>query len=264
LRSRIITLGSLPSEPARRATIGWHIAISYALLQALSGGGRVDAAETLRIEVLRGDGANNNAISGAAMSPVVRVSGADGKPVAGALVVFSPPSAGASVVFAGFEADATALTDESGIAAAPRTRPAGANGPLEIRVVATHAGLSATAAIRQINLGLAVPPDDEQELTVVRRPAPPVGRKRGRGATILVRVEDGKGRPVALAQVLFVLRKTAIGREPEELARQTSTSAANGEAGATLPAPSGNSVLEFMVRAEFNGRRATRFFPVAE
>ena len=247
--------------PARR-----HRAVVWcALLLALTGAGRGAAAEALRIEVLRGDGANNNPGAGTATSPVVRVRNAAGRPVAGALVVFSPPQAGASVAFAGFPGDATALTDESGIAVAPRTHPAGANGPLEIRVTAIHAGRSATAAIRQINLGLAAATDDEQELTVVARPVPPAtGRKRTRGPTLLVRVEDGKGRPVPLAKVLFVLCKGAGGSELEELARRTSVTAANGEAGTTLAAPSGDSRLEFMVQAEFNGRRATRFFPVTQ
>jgi hypothetical protein len=241
----------------------WHIAASYALLLALAGTARGYAAEALHIERLRGDGANNNAIVGIGVSPVVRVSDAEGRPVGGALVVFSPPPAGARVAFAGFEADATALTDESGTAAAPPMRPAGANGPLEIRVMATYAGRSAAVAVRQINLGIAAMPDDERELTVVRRSAPLAPRrKRVRDATMLVRVEDGQGRPVPLAAVLFVLRKAPAGREPEELSRQTATSAANGDAGATLPAPPGDAGLEFMVRAEFNGRRATRFFAV--
>ncbi|MGA2736182.1 MAG: hypothetical protein ABSG65_01895 [Bryobacteraceae bacterium] len=250
-----------------RAAIAWHVAVWCALLLALPGNGRSYAAEALRIEVLRGDGANNNPAAAGEISAVVRVWDADGHPVAGALVVFSPPLAGASVVFAGFQSDATALTDDSGIAVAPRTRPAGANGPLEIRVTACWAGHSAAAVIRQINLGVGAVTHDERELNVVERAAPlPPGRRRVREATMLVRVEDGKGLPVASAKVLFVLRRAAGGSEPLDLGSQTATSATNGEADVTLtvPAPLGDSGLEFMVRAEFNGRRATRFFPVTQ
>lgn len=222
----------------------------------------LSAAEALRIEILRGDGCNNNPIAGTATTPVVRVWDAAGRPVAGALVVFSPPRAGASVTFAGFPVDATALTDESGMAAASRLSPARADGPLEIAVLATHAGHSATAVVRQINLGVARRVDDN-ELTVIQRPAVrEPGRKPSRGATIAVRIEDSAGRPVSSATVLFVLRKTAPGHRPEELASATVSASASGEAGATLARPRRGAGLEFMVRAEINGRRATRFFPV--
>jgi len=245
---------------ACRAAMAW-----CSLLLACPGVGSAYAAGPLRIEVLRGDGANNNPTAGTATSPIVRIMDAEGHPVAKALVVFSPPPAGPSVAFAGLQAEATALTDDSGIAAAPRTRATGANGPFEVRVMATYAGLSATAAIRQINLGLRAMTDDEQELTVIQLPAPaPSSRKRVREKSLLVRVEDGKGRPTASAKVLFVLRRAASGNEPHDIASEMATSTANGEAGATLPAPTGSHALEFMVRADFNGRRATRFFPVTQ
>jgi hypothetical protein len=219
----------------------------------------------LRIDILRGDGGNNNPMIGTAATPVVQVRDGNGRPLAGALVVFNAPLSGATVIFAGFQGAATALTDDSGIAAASRLRPAGGNGPVEIRVTASHAGASGSAVIRQMNVGVVFPADLDQDLRIIAlAAAAEPDAKHGRHATISVRVEDGKGQPAGSAKVTFSLRKPAPGHVPPELAQATLAAAANGEVTATLPVPARTSDLECMVRAEFHGHRATRFFPLTQ
>src|ERR1035441_4033682 len=81
----------------------------------------------LRIEALRGDGANNNPALGVTVSPAVRLLDASGKPVPKALIVFTGPATGPSVDFGDQGATAETVTDESGVAIAPRLRPVGGN-----------------------------------------------------------------------------------------------------------------------------------------
>jgi hypothetical protein len=178
------------------------------------------------------------------------------------LVVFSPPAKGASLVFAGFDSDADALTDESGVAVAPHIRPTGGNGPVEIRVTANHAGQFANCVIHQINLGVEREAEREKELDVVRLPgAMPPGSKPATSG-LLIRVEDAKGSPVPLATVLFVLRRVSNTGKTEELSRTAVTAGQNGEAFGTIPKGSGKGGLEFMVQAAEGGRRATRYFRI--
>lgn len=216
----------------------------------------------LRLEILRGEGSNNNAVQGTAISPAVRVLDEGGQPLAGVLVVFSPPAKGASLVFAGFDSDADALTDESGVAVAPHVRPTGGNGPVEIRVMASHAGEFANCVINQINLGVEGEAEREKELDIVRLPGvmPPGSKPATSG--LLIRVEDAKGSPVPLATVLFVLRRVGNDGKAEELSRMTITAGQDGEAFGTIPKRSGNGRLEFMVQAAEGGRRATRYFSI--
>jgi hypothetical protein len=207
----------------------------------------------MRIEVLRGDGANNNAAQGLGTSPAVRVLDAKGQPAAKVLVVFSAPESGASVQFAGEGSSATALTDESGVAVAPHLRPTGGNGPVEIRVMANLEGEFVNAVIHQMNLGTGADPHPERELSLVKLPE---------ASGIAVRVEDGSGRAVPSATVVFVLRKVSGKGKTEELLRSVTTSNADGQARAAAPRRSGNARLEFMVQAESDGRRATDYFRV--
>ena len=105
------------------------------------------AADTgLVIQVLRGAGANNNAVTGGFTSPMVRIVNSNGTPVAGALVVFMAPSTGASVDFAGNGNVAQTVSDETGSAPAPSLKPVAADGQVEIRVMATKEGRSANAS----------------------------------------------------------------------------------------------------------------------
>jgi hypothetical protein len=207
----------------------------------------------IRIEVLRGNGANNNAAQGLGTSPAVRVLDARGQPASKALVVFSAPESGASVQFAGEGSSATALTDESGVAVAPHLRPTGGNGPVEISVMASLEGEFVNAVIYQMNLGMGGDPHPERELSLVKLPEP---------SGIAVRVEDGTGRPVPSATVVFVLRKVSGKGKTEELMRSATTSGADGLARAAVSRRSGNSRLEFIVQAESDGRRTTDYFRV--
>jgi hypothetical protein len=221
------------------------------------------AQAALHLEVLRGEGSNNNALHGPAISPAVRVLDGGGQPIAGVLVVFSSPAEAASVVFSGFDAEATALTDDSGVAVAPRVRPAGGNGPVEIHVLASHAGEFANCVIHQMNLGVGGDADRERELDVVRLPpAKQEGTKSTVASGFSVRVEDAKGIPVPLAAVSFVLRRVGNGGKAEEISRTVATAGQNGEATGFVPKRSGNGNLEFMVEATERGRRATRYFRI--
>src|ERR1700682_2722221 len=91
-------------------------------LLAMLAGGAFPAEPGLVIQVLRGAGANNNAITGGATSPVVRIVTSNGAPVAGALVMFTAPSTGASVDFAGYGKVAQTVSDETGAASAPSVK----------------------------------------------------------------------------------------------------------------------------------------------
>ncbi|MDR3718716.1 MAG: hypothetical protein P4K98_07930 [Bryobacteraceae bacterium] len=217
----------------------------------------------MHLEILRGEGANDNALNGPAILLAVRALDEAGQPVAGALVVFSPPTEGPSVVFSGFEAEAHASTGDSGVAVAPRVRPVGGNGPVAIQVLASHSGEFANCVIHLMNLGVAGDADREPELDVVRlRPAAREGRKSAAASSFSVRVEDAQGRPVPLAEVLFVLRRVGHGGAAEEIARTPATADRNAEATAPIPKRSGNRNLEFMVQAAEHGRRATRYFRI--
>jgi hypothetical protein len=177
-------------------------------------------------------------------------------------VIFSPPEKGASVTFAGFDSEATATTDDSGVAVAPPVRPKGGNGPLVIRVTVSHGSELANCSIRQMNLGVGGDAERERELDVVRlvEDAPVAGRPFRDGA-FLVRVDDGTGRPASMALVLFILRRASGGGKTKEISRAAATSGADGKALARMPRPSSGR-LELVVLAERNGSRATRYFPL--
>jgi hypothetical protein len=221
------------------------------------------AAGAIRVEVLRGDGANNNAILGAATSPMVRITDGNGNPVRDALVVFSAPESGASVDFGGSGPSAHGLTGDTGVVGAPPARPVAGDGPLEIRVVASQSGQFANAIVHQMNLGVNGNAGRAQELDVVavRREAQ-AGTAPARSVDFAVRVEDGEGRPVPWAKVLLVLRRKGVGGKIEELDSQQGPSDETGQMAGQFTKLSVSGRLEFMVRAESDGRRATRYFPV--
>ncbi len=213
------------------------------------------AAGAIRVEVVRGEGSNNNAIQGGSTSPVVRVTDESGNPVREALVVFEAPTSGASVDFGGAGPSAHGLSSETGVVAAPTVRPIAGDGPVEIRVTASHAGQFANATIHQMNLGVGGAAARAQELDVVALP-----RKAPPDKTFTVRVEDSEGRPVPLAMVFLVLRRVTGGKV-EELDHQQGPTDASGQLTGEFAKLSASGTLEIMARAEFDGRRATRYFP---
>jgi hypothetical protein len=220
------------------------------------------ASGGLRIEALRGDGANNNPALGVTVSPAVRLLDASGKPVPKALIVFTGPTSGPSVEFGSEGAAAEAITDESGVAISPRLRPVGGNGPVEIRITASRGGEFAHFVVHQMNLGVGDATGREAELSMVKLPEPAgPGRPSSRQSTLRVKIEDGKGRPVASADVLFILRKL-VGGKMQEVSRVLAQSDSAGEAAGQAPRPSGNARLEFCVTAVSGGRSVTAYFPV--
>jgi hypothetical protein len=225
--------------------------------------GTLPASSGLRIEALRGDGTNNNPALGVSVSPAVRVLDSDGKPVPKVLIVFTGPPAGPSVEFGTQGAVAQTVTDESGVAISPRLRPVGGNGPLEIRITASLGGEFAHFVVRQMNLGVGDAAGREAELSMVKVPEPAgSARPSSRLLTLRVKIEDGKGRPAASADVLFILRKLTGGGRTQEVSRALAQSDSAGEAAGQAPRPSGNVRLEFCVTAVSGGRSVTAYFPV--
>jgi hypothetical protein len=218
------------------------------------------AKGALRIEVLRGESANNNAAANAAVSPVVRVFDAS-EPVSGALVVFTAADSGPRVEFSGTGEIGEAVTDESGFAASPRVRPAGGNGPVSIEVLASKGGEFAQTVIHQMNLGMGEKGAREAELDVVAVPVKSVATP-SHGLSIRVRIEDGNEDPVPHAAITCTLRKIGKSGESAELWRADIVSDDHGEAQCSSPKRPGGAAFEMALRAESQGKRATRYFPL--
>lgn len=218
-------------------------------------------AADLRIEVLRGDGAFNNFAEHNVVSPVVRVLDQAGDPVVGALVVFMAADEGPRVEFSGYGASATVVTGPSGSAAAPGIRPAGGNGPVEIRVTAVRKAEFASAVIRQFNLGIGSEKDREGELQIVFLPTAtiPDGEMMS-PIRVQLRIEDGRGRPVSKSRVTLHLLRI-MGGQPQEIASATVLSSETGDATLEMPRQVVRTRLEYQAVAESDGRKATRFFP---
>ena len=221
------------------------------------------ASAGLRLEALRGDGANNNPALGVTVSVAVRLLDAGGNPVPNALVVFVSSSNGPGVEFGGEGAVAETLTDDSGVAISPRPRPVGGNGPVEIRVTASQGGEFAHLVVHQMNLGIGAATGREAELSMVQLPEPAEpGSPSSQRLALRVKIEDGKGRPVANADVLFILRRIPDGGRTQKVSRVLAQSDAAGEAAGEVPRPSGNARLEFCVTAVSGVRSVTAYFPV--
>jgi hypothetical protein len=222
------------------------------------------APPELVLQVLRGEASNNNAISGTAISPAVRVVTPGGVPVAGALVQFQAPSAGASVEFAAYGAVAHVLSNESGVATAPPLKPVVADGPLEIKVTAVKEGQSANASILQMNLGVEGA-NTQDELEIVSISATTGLRQSGPlnlGPTraFHIRVEDGSGKPVAGAQTQITMQVITRAGKVDGIDLGKAVSGPDGHVGATISQNTGQGVPEVVVKASLNGRYATRYF----
>ena len=109
-----------------------------------------DPVQSLRIEVIEGDGAINNVKQRFAREPIVQVEDENRKPVAGAAVTFLLPNQGASGIFPNGARSFTTITDANGRAVARGLRPTN-NGQFEIRVNASKDGKTATKNIRVTN-----------------------------------------------------------------------------------------------------------------
>jgi hypothetical protein len=222
-------------------------------------------AAGLRIEVLRGAGANNNAESGRTASPMVRVVDAAGKPVPQAMVVFAAPSSGPSVEFAEHGALAQVLSDDLGMAAAPQVRPIIADGEVEIRVVVTKDGESANTSILQMNLGVEKRTESPDSLEIVMIPdagdgTPPQPGGFQAPRLVRFRVEGESGKPVPGVEVEVTVQAVKGPGKSRELDRFKQVSTADGRIVAVIPRHTRNDPLEVVLRAGWNGRSATRYF----
>lgn len=113
--------------------------------------GQQAEAETLRIEVLEGEGSINNIRELTMRSPAVRVVDASGAPVFGATVTFTTPAMGASALFLDGSNQASFVTNERGVVRVEGMRPNNVVGNFEIRVLANRGRDRATARITQTN-----------------------------------------------------------------------------------------------------------------
>ena len=109
-------------------------------------------APKLFINIVEGEGALNNVKQRVNREPIVQVEDENHKPIAGAAVVFFLPSSGPSGTFANGSQTLTVTTDNLGRAAANGIRPNHQTGQMQIRVTASHAGLTASATITQMNV----------------------------------------------------------------------------------------------------------------
>jgi len=106
----------------------------------------------LNIEVLEGEGAQNDIQAGVAVAPRVRVTDESGNPVGNAEVVFSLPMGGPSGLFNGWVRTQTVRTDADGIAAASAYTPNEIEGRFNIKVTATANGRKGSVIISQSNV----------------------------------------------------------------------------------------------------------------
>jgi hypothetical protein len=125
------------------------------LLLALWIPATAQVAPMLNLVVLEGEGATNNIRQRTAREPVVQVQDENHKPVAGAIVVFTLPSNGAGGAFANGARTLSMVTDNQGQAVARGFRPNGLKGRFQIRVNASHQGLTASTNINMTNVALA-------------------------------------------------------------------------------------------------------------
>jgi len=105
----------------------------------------------LNIVVVEGEGAINNIRQRTVREPIVEVQDENHRPVAGALVLFALPRSGPGGSFANGATTLSVTTDQQGRAAARGFEPNRQTGQYQITVTASYAGVTATAAITQVN-----------------------------------------------------------------------------------------------------------------
>ena len=116
---------------------------------------QVTASPKLKIVILEGEGEINNIKLGTAREPIVRVQDENDRPLSGALVVFTLPDRGAGGVFADGSKSLMVHTDTKGQAVA-RGLQYKNNGQFQIRVDASHQGLTTSSSIAQTNVGATI------------------------------------------------------------------------------------------------------------
>lgn len=114
------------------------------------------SSPAISIQVIEGQNAINNITRHTAYEPVIEVQDASGRPVAGASVSFVLPAVGPGATFADGSRTLMIQTDAAGRASARGLRPNNQTGQFDIRVTASHSGLTANATITQTNAAPAV------------------------------------------------------------------------------------------------------------
>jgi hypothetical protein len=109
------------------------------------------AAPSLKIVVIQGEGARNNIALGATQQLIVQVRDENDKPVAGASVTFYSPERGPGGSFFGAYNKLTVSTNEQGNAAATSFQPNLLEGPFQIRVIASLDNRMGEGVINQSN-----------------------------------------------------------------------------------------------------------------
>jgi hypothetical protein len=113
------------------------------------------AIKALNIVIVEGEGAINNVRQRVAREPIAEVTDENKKPVAGALVTFMLPGNGPGGVFANGSNTLTVATDNAGRAVARGLRINNQQGPFQVRVSASHQGLTSSTSFTMTNAAVA-------------------------------------------------------------------------------------------------------------
>ncbi len=105
----------------------------------------------LTIEVIAGQGAVNDVVSGEATAPRVMVLDEQGQPVSGIVVQFRTPAEGPSGIFSSWILTQTVRTDASGVAATTQYAPNDEVGDFAIQVTASGENRIGMTTIGQSN-----------------------------------------------------------------------------------------------------------------
>lgn len=139
-------------SPVRTVT-----AVTLALFMALPPAWAQEAGpvKALNIVIIEGEGAINNVRQRVAREPIVEVTDENRKPVAGALVTFMLPGNGPSGIFANGTNSFTVATDNMGRAVARGLQLNNQPGQIQVRVSASHQGLTASTSFSMTNTAVA-------------------------------------------------------------------------------------------------------------
>jgi hypothetical protein len=113
------------------------------------------APPKLNIVVVGGSDAINNIRQRTARETIVQVEDENHRPVAGAAVVFTLPTAGPGGTFANGSNILTAITNQQGRAIAAGFKPNSVVGNFQIRITASHQGMTGSTTVSQSNVSTA-------------------------------------------------------------------------------------------------------------
>ncbi len=146
-----VFFGSATGRSQARIALALAFALIFAPYPAFTSQQPAPGQDKLRIVVVEGQGAVHGLGQRASKTPVVRIEDEKGRPVQGASVLFTLPDSGPSGTLLGRMRMLTVTTGRDGRAEAQGLRANNIEGQYQIQVRATYQGLTATAAITQIN-----------------------------------------------------------------------------------------------------------------